>query len=245
MLSITAFFEASGVNYTTCDVTNDGHGISAGFIQFTTCSGSIRRVCEEYIKNSQGTTFCNNYMTWNADQQTYSGPLPEAAQNGCGTSGEVNSLGLGSFCADWYAAAPDWGFQSAQRAVARQDYYLDLEEKYIATYGFKYPLTIAQLFDTNVQLGDYGDHSLSAIVDMTNKLSFGYPSSDPPVDEENWLRNFLDQKRKVVNSISVEYAGTTGRIDVYQSMLTDALLFQNQVTLTSLGDLYTISIDSS
>ena len=99
-------FNVIRLDYGSCANKNDGHGLSAGFIQFTTAAGSLRDVVFEYAKSTP-TSPLVKYL-----------PALNAANFTAGNLGLGVTTGLDGLCAEWGKAAGDANFQAAQVTVA-------------------------------------------------------------------------------------------------------------------------------
>ncbi|KAI9353625.1 lysozyme-like domain-containing protein [Obelidium mucronatum] len=210
MLRLTSYFETSktDLGFAECSTTADGQGISAGFIQFTTCSGSALTVCETYeglAKSNGKSTFCKKYLV----------PLRRTVGS-CIFGGKeaITPPGLENFCKDWRAAAKDPLFQEAQQRIQFSSYFENLTPHFV-NYNIKFPLTIAQMYDTSVQLGP---GSIEKIANRATELSGGMPGK---VDESWWLLNFFTARSEEWDRLGGAYPGTKYRVDAYRSMLTD------------------------
>ncbi|ORY36886.1 hypothetical protein BCR33DRAFT_473303 [Rhizoclosmatium globosum] len=83
MLQITSFMEDSTQDYYGkfgfCKASSNNQGISAGFLEFTTCSGSLLQVCKKY-NSLKPSNFCSKYLTIDGAGKT-TGPLIDATKD--------------------------------------------------------------------------------------------------------------------------------------------------------------------
>ncbi|KAJ3024838.1 UNVERIFIED_CONTAM: hypothetical protein HDU68_007736 [Siphonaria sp. JEL0065] len=210
MIRLTSYFETSSLNlgFGTCTTTNDGQGISAGFIQFTTCQGAVYKVCQRYTELSP-YSFCADYVR-DGDASI----LHKALHlYDCPGTGAYTPDGMWGFCDQWTAAAWDPLFQQAQLEVQYTGYFEPIL-RYIESYKVSAPLTIAQFFDTAVQLGP---ETVKHLADDATQRSGGVPGT---VDESRWLVNYLNARDYyMVNVLGGAYANTLYRTDIYRNML--------------------------
>jgi chitosanase len=83
--------------------------------------------------------------------------------------------------------------------------------------GLSFPLSLLNLYDTCIQHGDGDDpDGLPAIIDRATAQADGTPADG--VDENDWLRAFMDIRRSVLLNASdpdtrEEWAESVGRAD--------------------------------
>ncbi|KAJ3077138.1 hypothetical protein HDU98_007523 [Podochytrium sp. JEL0797] len=222
ILKITSFFETSNLNlgFNVCSTTNDAQGISAGFIQFTSCSGSLETVCREYASLKQNS-FCGNYLTY-LDQAV--------GLSSCGGNwGQYTPAGLATFCTDWSNSASDPLFQQAQLNIQFSSYFEPITPLF-GQYGIKNPLTMGQLYDISIQLGPSTASTLAA---AASKSAGGSPASNRAVSESRWLAALLMQRSKMLNAMGGAYANTQYRVKAYQSMSSNPKFKNDQATFLS------------
>ncbi|KAJ3293186.1 hypothetical protein HDU79_000630 [Rhizoclosmatium sp. JEL0117] len=224
ILKITSQFETNSIdlNFESCAALRDSQGISAGFIQFTTCSGNVQLVCQEYMALPSSFDFCKKFAL----------PLAAASKN---PACNMNSFvlmpdGLQDFCKYWVIAARyDKAFQQAQIDIQYQHYFLPATALF-EKYGLATPLAKGQLFDANVQLGVIAVPGLAA---AATQVAGGSPATG--IDEMKWLSAFLDQRDIYVRNLGGEYALTTYRVISYKSMMNNPWFKDGKVTMTRDG----------
>ncbi|ORY36887.1 lysozyme-like protein [Rhizoclosmatium globosum] len=225
ILKITSFFENSNLNldFGSCSTTNDGQGISAGFIQFTTCSGSAALVCREYQRLKSGPTFCDTYL-----------PSLDHAANSCqgGNWGQQTPAGLENFCYDWRTASTDTIFQQAQLNVQFSGYFKPAMDIF-TQYGVKSPLTMGQVYDACVQLGC---SAAATLADRASRYAGGSPAGSNPVSEDRWLNAYLIQRESYLDFLGGAYAATKYRVRAYFSMQTNPTFVNDWVVMNVLYD---------
>ncbi|ORY43649.1 hypothetical protein BCR33DRAFT_717339 [Rhizoclosmatium globosum] len=208
ILKITSQFETNSIdlNFESCAALRDSQGISAGFIQFTTCSGNVQLVCQEYMALPSSFDFCKKFAL----------PLAAASKN---PACNMNSFVL----------MPDGLQDFCQIDIQYQHYFLPATALF-QTYGLTTPLAKGQLFDANVQLGVIAVPSLAA---AATQVAGGSPATG--IDEMKWLSAFLDQRDIYVRNLGGEYALTTYRVISYKSMMNNPWFKDGKVTMTRDG----------
>ncbi|KAJ1549031.1 hypothetical protein HK405_010942 [Cladochytrium tenue] len=227
-LKLTSVYETSSqsLQWGVCGTLADGHGYSAGIVQFTTGTGSAEAVIEDYW----GRVGSNNeFSAYNATLEA----LAAAYQ----TSGELqgSTAGLDGFCDAWASAAAKSAFQTAQLDVFETDYWIP-SQNLAVSFGLTHALARAQVFDSTIQLGLQGTNQLGA--------SIGKVGSN----ESEWLMSFLQAREAKLQSMGSVYAATVTRVQSYMHALdTGNLDFAgNQVeALDNDGNVITVTCDAS
>ncbi|TPX78607.1 chitosanase [Chytriomyces confervae] len=219
-LRITSLFEtkARNLGFGACSVTDDGQGISAGFIQFTTCAGTILDVCNNFLSRQPENNFCSKYM---------SALVSEKGADHCKlNTGQYSLPELDDFCMDWTATQHNELFEKAQ-LQHQQDTYFAYTRTVAAEFGLRMPLTITGIQDTFVQGG----------VDQI--LSLMSSSVDSPLsggDEYAWFGEFLDARDAYLDAMGGAYAVSKRRVnlirDVWQRR--DMYFKNDQVTVENI-----------
>ncbi|KAI8851416.1 lysozyme-like domain-containing protein [Chytridium lagenaria] len=179
--TITSVFETSNQNlgFNLCGNWNDGQGISAGFIQFTTSSGSALRVVQTYLQLTRRP---------NPPIASFLPALQRAAQvgNQGAVWGQGFMTGLWGFCESWQEAntndAP--AFQNAQLAIQSAG-YLEPNRGIIQRLGLRTALGVGQVMDTGIQLG-YG-----AVEEIARNAGW---TPGQGAEEVDFLRRWLDAR---------------------------------------------------
>ncbi|KAJ3022754.1 UNVERIFIED_CONTAM: hypothetical protein HDU68_008954 [Siphonaria sp. JEL0065] len=211
-----------------CSPTDDAQGISAGFIQFTTCSGSAETVCQEY-QRLQSNTFCDKYMD----------SLDKAVGlDSCnGNTGRYIPDGLSSFCVAWKdAALRDPVFRQAQLNVQFSSYFSPVTNLF-SKYNLKTPLAMGALYDIAIQLGP---HDAAMLAASATKAAGGSPASVRPVPEKRWLFSLLLQRSRYLEYKSGAYALTQYRVQAYLSMINNPNFDNDQILMTDRGTTMTV-----
>ena len=117
ILQITSIFETSTptFNYEICTSLADGHGYSAGIIQFTTGAGSAILVIEKYTELELPNP--TPFTPLNATLESLYSKIKKSTANGGDQVVDGSLDGLGGFCDAWKSAATTKGFQKAQLQV--------------------------------------------------------------------------------------------------------------------------------
>ena len=113
ILQLTSIYETSSpsFNYGICTSLADGHGFSAGMIQFTTGSGSAIKVIEEYTE----LVFPNPtpFTPLNTSLEQVMGKIKQSGEVLDGSTTQT----LGGFCDAWARSATTDSFKKAQLQV--------------------------------------------------------------------------------------------------------------------------------
>ncbi|KAJ3094652.1 hypothetical protein HDU97_007731 [Phlyctochytrium planicorne] len=201
ILKITSTFETGSqqLGFDNCGNWNDGQGISAGFIQFTTSSGAALAVVQTYLSVTSRS---------NPPIASFLGALQRAKQAGNGgrVSGQGFMDGLWGFCDAWQEAARNdaEAFQNAQMTNQARD-YLEPNRPIVQQYGLKTALAVGLMMDTGIQLGLDAVQTIAANSDGGN--------------ESDFIGSFLDAKARYLRKLGGAYAGTLYRVDSYRHIL--------------------------
>ncbi|KAJ3210078.1 hypothetical protein HDU67_005677 [Dinochytrium kinnereticum] len=203
IIQLTSTYETSSQtpDFGACHNNNDGQGISAGFVQFTTSSGSALKVVEEY-KALGGDKFTS-----------FEGSLQRARAAGSqGVTGGGVTDGLENFCDSWKNAADTdkERFGKAQKKV-EGDLYLKPNKETVQSLGLKKAASVGQLFDSAIQLG------LSGMQSIVQKVQAPPPAKGG--DEQKWLQEYLQRRSEKLAEMGGAYAGTTYRVKSYQHIV--------------------------
>ncbi|KAI8851569.1 lysozyme-like domain-containing protein [Chytridium lagenaria] len=204
ILKITSVFETSSQShrYDLCANLNDGQGISAGFTQFTTSSGSLLRVIQTYLTL---TTLPSTPLA------AYVPSLIASRGNNGHVTGPGSVVGLTDFCEKWQSTSlsDPVAFQTAQEIV-QQEMYLLPTKPLIDALGIKTALGIGLLYDASIQLGHSGAEAIAQ--------GAGIPPSQSR-DEREFISAFLDSRQRYIDKLGGAYAGTAYRVRSYRHML--------------------------
>ncbi|KAJ3329554.1 hypothetical protein HDU76_007661 [Blyttiomyces sp. JEL0837] len=200
ILKLTSIYETSSpnLNYGICGNINDGNGISTGFIQFTTKSGSALSVIQTYIQDANA----NPNFKFNLQQFI---PALSAVK------GTGSVTGLDNFCSTWTMAATDPIFQSAQRTVQSKQ-YLSPNNQLIASLGLKTATGVGQLFDAAIQLGMGGATTIANAVTAVKSPANGG-------NEVAWISEYLKQRTNYINNLGGAYPPTVTRVNSYAKIV--------------------------
>lgn len=198
ILQITSVFENSQptLQYASCGDIHDGNGYSAGFIQFTTRSGSALLVIQNYLARYP-----------NAPIGRFEADLKRVVGS--------DTLVPGGFCDAWSEAAKDNGFASAQRDIQENE-YLAPNARYVAEYGLRSPLSVGQFYDCSVQLG------LGDCIEIAKNV--WAPSPAKGGNEATWLKAFIDARDSRLDQRGGAYPGTKYRTRSYRWMVDNGFM---------------------
>ncbi|KAJ3097034.1 hypothetical protein HDU97_005323 [Phlyctochytrium planicorne] len=192
------------LDFSFCGNNMDGQGISAGFIQFTSASGSILWVLQAYLAiTSQQKPPILLYI-----------PALQALQkigNQGQWSGPGHTEGLSGFCEAWQQACATeaTAFQQAQKKI-QSDNYLAPNKPVVDLLGIKTALGVGQIMDTVIQLG------FDPMLEIATKAG---RTPNQGADEVDYLHRFLDARIEYLNQKGGAYPATKSRVDSYRHML--------------------------
>ncbi|KAJ3325069.1 hypothetical protein HDU76_013252 [Blyttiomyces sp. JEL0837] len=195
ILQLTLLFETNTTypDFTYCNNNNDGMGITAGFVHFTTKSGSILKVIENYIHDSNALPEYKTLLS------KYTNPLSKIK--------DTNSTkDLDGFCNDWInTSTHDTATFHLAQLSTQQDYHLTPTTHVTKPLELKYAISMGQIMDTFVQSG----------IDVVRKLVDNVSVKSPAKggDEVTWLNAYLDERVKYLNQQS---GGDLYRVEIYQ-----------------------------
>ncbi|KAJ3165995.1 hypothetical protein HK101_012041, partial [Irineochytrium annulatum] len=203
-LKITSVFETSSTNldFGICEDAGDGQGYSAGFIQFTTSSGSALKVVLAYLQTTPTSPLAS-----------FVPALQSAAAVGNGglSTGQGDTVGLTTFCTAWSAAASDPNFTAAQLAV-QSELYMSPNAPVVASLGLKTALGVSLIFDMGVQLGFVGMQTVvSGVVGAKTPAQGG--------DEKAYITALLNSRLAYINKLGGAYPATAYRCRAFDHIL--------------------------
>lgn len=122
---------------------------------------------------------------------------------------------VGGYCADWAADAsgPDGAaFRSCQDRVVDELYFGPAKAE-MAKYGLTRPLTLAAIYDAEINHGDEGDDGVAALAKKaTRKAGTG--------DESKWLAAFLEIRLTLLAGDKT-WAEAVDRVALYEQLRRD------------------------
>ncbi|KAJ3236670.1 hypothetical protein HDU81_010529, partial [Chytriomyces hyalinus] len=232
MMQITAVAETSSTTgYGACDTLDDGQGISAGYLQFTSCHGSLQQVYKSYCDQNSNDLCTSDYDSAISASQGY-------GNCDSSNSGKNQAPGLDGFCDAWKKQANDDtdAFAKAQFLVAKANYFDTITDS-VAKYHVTTPLAIAQMFDTAIQMGP---GTVDTLADRTNQNVGNL--GDDGVSEADWIKQYVYERKLEQINWGGAYVGTTARLQPFEDLIAaDDLNFDgNDVTITIYGTSYTL-----
>jgi chitosanase len=165
------------IQYCYIEDIHDGRGYTAGRAGFTTATSDLLEVVERYQKD-----FGDNPLT---------AFLPRLRE----VDGSDDTSGLEGLPDAWREACADARFREEQDAVVDDEYYNPAVRK-ARSVGLKLPLSIAQLYDAEIQMGGGDDlDGTPALIRETTKRAHGSPRKHS-ASEKTWLKTFLKVRRR-------------------------------------------------
>jgi chitosanase len=193
------------IQYAYVEDLDDGRGLTAGRAGFCTACGDLLTVVTTYSAQVPGNPLA--------------GYLPRL--KALAASFDDSTDGLDGFAAAWRTAAGDPVFRQVQDRVTDQ-LYVEPARKLADANGMRSALGLATLVDTAVQHGTQdGPDGLPDLVRRTN-ADMGGSAAD--VDETEWLREFLDIRRSILenptsSATSEVWGESVGRVDALDALL--------------------------
>ncbi|KAJ3262746.1 hypothetical protein HDU77_000188 [Chytriomyces hyalinus] len=232
MMQITAVAETSSTTgYGACDTLDDGQGISAGYIQFTSCHGSLQKVYKLYCDQKSNDLCTSDYDSAISAAQGY-------GNCGSSNSGKNQAPGLDGFCDAWKKQASDDSddFAKAQFLVAKAGYFDTIVDS-VSKYHVTTALGIAQMFDTAIQMGP---GTVDTLADRTNQNVGNL--EDGGVSEAEWIKQYVYERKLEQINWGGAYVGTTARLQPFEELVAanDLNFDHNDVTITLYGSSYTL-----
>ena len=184
----------------------DGRGYSAGRGAFSTSTGDLVSVIEDYTARVPHNVLARFEPT-----------LRELTSGSASKPSDLNELPE-----RWRSAAGDEGMRAAQDA-AMDRLFLEPAKAIAGGLGVRSVLGTAILYDTLVQHGSgEGPDDTGGIAAATTAAAGGTPASG--IAEPDWLARFLDQRRAVLlNPTNPErqgaWASRVGRVDALRALL--------------------------
>ncbi len=195
-------YDSSIPQYCEIFKLEDGRGLTAGIVGFTTAYDDFRLLIDEYSRLNKSNLL-----------KKYSNDL---------TTIDQNTKKMKSLISDWKSACDDRMFYTAQDNIADKLYYLpalDHAEK----LGVKSSVGQLILFDTIIQHGNSNDpDGLPSIIKKANRKVGGSPRDG--FNENDWLKAFVLIRKSVLenpnNSDTKDvWSQSTDRCDYFYSLL--------------------------
>ena len=226
--SLVSIFENStlDIQYAFIKDIGDGNGFTAGRAGFTSRTGDMLEVLQEYEKLQPGSMLAK-----------YIDPLRSALH----TALTDRIAGLES---DWpQAARQDPLFRKAQDNV-NERLYREPAKAMANSLGLQLPLSRAAIYEAGIQHG-YGDDydSLTQIVARTNQAAGGTPRDG--VEELKWLDTFIQKREQDLRApANMAYApiflDAVDRAQAIRKILQEGNVdLSRPITITVYGDTFT------
>jgi len=202
---LTSIFENDELEfqYGYVEALDDGRGITAGRVGFTTGTGDAYEVVKRYAAAVPGNPLARF--------------LPELAR--LTTAEKKDDVShLKGFKRAWRQAAQDARFRAVQDEVTDELYYLPMT-RYAELLGLRTALAKAALYDALIQHGNGEDpDGVPALLEAAAKAAGGTPKKG--VQERSWLHSFLLARRADLLHATDEatrkaWAESVGRVDAF------------------------------
>jgi len=207
---LTSIFEndTPELQYDYVEDIGDGRGYTAGRAGFCTGTADAVQVIRHYNTLRPG----NSLQKYMDELEALVAAFLETGEPHGDTSGLD---AVGSYADDWRERADDPSFRASQDIVVDRLYFLPAME-HASRLGLATALSKAVLYDTIIQHGEEGDASLTDLIERTHQaLGVGSPAE---VDEEAWLREFLQQRYEVLDGTDVWHE-SRGRVEQFRELL--------------------------
>ena len=197
------------IQYCYIEDIHDGRGYTAGRAGFTTATSDLLEVVERYTKD-----FGDNPLA----------PfLPRLRE----VNGSDDTAGLEGLPDAWKQACADRRFRDEQDAVVDDEYFKPALRR-ARSVGLKLPLSIAQLYDAEIQMGGGDDpDGTPALIKETTKRAHGTPRARK-VSEKTWLKTFLKVRRKHLTHAADPATREAWRDSVYRVEVFEYLVKKGQ-----------------
>jgi chitosanase len=191
------------IQYCYVVALDDGRGYTVGRAGFTSATGDLLEVAERY--------------THAVPDNPLSGLLPRLRE--LAANGDGSTEGLERLPEAWKDTCKDPRQRAIQDAVVDRDYY-DPAVKLWRKYGLKRPLSLAAIYDADIQHGAGPDpDGVPAMLKRTVKRAHGSPKRGG-VTEGRFLREFIRERRATLAhahdpSTRAAWAQTVHRADAW------------------------------
>ena len=192
------------IQYCYIEDIHDGRGYTAGRAGFTTATSDLLEVVERYTKAVPDNPLAPF--------------LPRLRE----VDGSDDVSGLEGLPDAWKQACADKRFRGEQDAVVDDEYYNPAVRKARAV-GLKLPLSIAQLYDAEIQMGGGDDpDGTPALIRETTRRAHGTRN------EKHWLRTFLAVRKRHLRHAADPATRAAWRDSVYRVEVFEYLVKKGQ-----------------
>jgi len=195
--------------YAEVNLGDEEHGITAGRLGFTSATGDMLDLLENYYNVAPLSNYIEELRRLN---DLY-------AQNGYMISddpeGSMNVTYLDGLIEDWYHEGSKPAFQNAQDKYLDRYYYnpaLDEANK----VGLVLPLSLLCLYDCAIQ------HGVEGLRDIIHSVELPYPKTQQ--DEFIWIKQFNQNRIEVLQSTSY-WEDTLYRVETLNDLLDEKKYF--------------------
>ena len=203
---IISIFEnnTSVIQYDYAENLDDGRGITAGRAGFTSATGDMLTVVEQYTIHTPDTPLA-----------AYLPALKGLAANEDGSTERLDGLAV-----EWRVAASDPAFRAVQDEIVDMEYY-DPAVAHANSIGLISPLSLLIIYDAAIQHGNGEDaDGLPAMIAKTTAVTGGTVADG--IDEEAWVQEFLRVRRAVLlnptaSETQIEWSESVGRVDTLRT----------------------------
>jgi chitosanase len=206
---LISLFENSTTEIQYCYIENikDGRGYTAGRAGFTSATSDMLEVVERYTRAVPGNPLARYLPRLRVLTRRESG----------------STAGLEGLPDAWRQTCQDPRQRAAQDSLVDDWYYRPALRK-ARRVGLKLPLSIAQIYDAEIQHGGGTDpDGTPAMIRRTNKRAGGTPKRRQ-VSEKRWLKTFLKVRRATLRNPAnrdtrAAWRESVSRVDVFSYLV--------------------------
>jgi chitosanase len=219
---LTSIWENSTtvLQYPYCQNIHDGRGYTSGRAGFCSGTGDAIQVVQCF-DTAFGTA--NNPMAKYMPALTTINDRFNSTGNNQGSTAELDAVG--NYCSDWTKTTNDAATSTAFKACQDQITTLLYFEPGLAQarkWGLVTALTIAELYDAEINHGDDGVTTLVKQANIDTGNSAQHPPSAPlsQAQESTWLHAFLMRRLALLKS-DPTWAKAEDRVTTYEQLRLD------------------------
>lgn len=175
------------LQYGYCQNINDGRGYTSGRAGFCSGTGDAIQVVQCLAQAAPNAAMAKYIPALTTINNTF-----ESSGDNVADTSALDAVG--TYCADWSADAADAtvgaAMQSCQDQIVSQLYFAPAIAE-ATKYGLSQPLTIAALYDAEINHGDDGDNGVADLAKRANTQAGNVSGHRTLAQESTWLHAFL------------------------------------------------------
>lgn len=198
------------LQYGYCQNINDGRGYTSGRAGFCSGTGDAILVAQCVAAANPDAAMAKYIPALTQITSTF-----ESSGNDQADTSALDAVG--SYCADWSAdAANGDAMKTCQDQVVSQLYFTPALAE-ASKYGLSQPLTIAALYDAEINHGDDGDNGVADLAKQANTKAGNVNGARTLAQESTWLKAFLGIRAALLKSDST-WADSEDRVANYEAL---------------------------